>query len=172
MSTSHAVDGVLHPQSTPSRLLADDSDSDESLELIMTHLIYFEKALVSTADMAVAMGGETHAPVVVSLSPFVVLDVPVGQNWFCDVAYGLIPAAPLVSNPAVTMAPVAPWYTVTKGLWVGIFSMLTMASDVIDGVSGNAWKSFKSRHAALLHFNNTLTLGLVAIKTQKKKPKA
>ncbi|KAJ7585948.1 hypothetical protein C8J56DRAFT_891810 [Mycena floridula] len=124
--------------------------------------------LVSAQDMAHAMGGESHAAPVVTQAPaFVMLSVDPGNPWLSDVAYGIVPSQALEANPSSSSSPTGHWYSVTKGRWVGVFSISSLAADAVDGVSGNARLKFSSREAALQHFNSTLGYGLVEIRQPK-----
>ncbi|KAJ7598226.1 hypothetical protein C8J56DRAFT_1039022 [Mycena floridula] len=54
---------------------------------------------VTPAQMALVMGGPTHAPVISNLPPFVQMQSQNGV-WVADTAYGVVPTLLLFANPA------------------------------------------------------------------------
>ncbi|KAJ7593200.1 hypothetical protein C8J56DRAFT_1045659 [Mycena floridula] len=157
---------TLSPHSAEAVIVAEGSfsagyDSDSSDVVIVGG----SSSLVSAQDMVHAMSEKTHAPVVIQCPSFVVLAVPEDDLWLSGIPYGIVPLQSLVLDPSGPTADF--WYSVTKGQWVGVFSVSSLASDAVDGVSGNAQKKFRTAEAALNHFNATLGYGLVHIKLPK-----
>ncbi|KAJ7579676.1 hypothetical protein C8J56DRAFT_1058692 [Mycena floridula] len=146
---------VLH-----SGLVTSTNDSEDDLELIVDR----PHSLVTAADMALAMSGPVYAPYVPSdLPAFVVFGTPADGPWLVDVPYGTVPQRPLVIDADMEISPGA-WYAVTIGRWVGVFSISTLGTNSTSGVTGNAWRGYRTLGAAVADFNKLLSWGLVEIR--------
>ncbi|KAJ7580973.1 hypothetical protein C8J56DRAFT_1056971 [Mycena floridula] len=130
-----------------------DSDSSDVV------IVGGSSSLVSAQDMVHAMSGETHAPVVVQCLSFVILAVPEDDLWLSGIPYGIVLLQSLWARRRLLF--IIPFYAIF------LIILSSLASDAIDGVSGNAQKKFQTAEAALNHFNATLGYGLVQIKLPK-----
>ncbi|KAK6969495.1 hypothetical protein R3P38DRAFT_3243220 [Favolaschia claudopus] len=73
--------------------------------------------------------------------------------------YSVVPAGPLVA----INEPLGPWYSVTRGRYVGVTNLLPLAAAATISVPGASYNGYKVEAFALNAFNAALALGAVQI---------
>ncbi|KAK6980528.1 hypothetical protein R3P38DRAFT_2809194 [Favolaschia claudopus] len=117
-------------------------------------------AVVAAAPVAAAPVAPTVAPAVAPLS------LRTQGPWLAGLLFIVVPTQHLQAVPEDPIAdgeehPV--WYAITRGRHIGITLSNPFALAAIVGVSGGHMKKYKTQILALQAFNDSLTLGMVAV---------
>ncbi|KIM81005.1 hypothetical protein PILCRDRAFT_9051 [Piloderma croceum F 1598] len=117
------------------------------------------------AAMAAAMAPQattTATTIAVATTAPVVPCTCTGNSHYAGIIHNTVPNSPLVADITQTTED-GPWYAVTKGQFVGVFSLIAVSLKATTGVPNNSSKKFHVQQLALDYFNNILMLGLVEV---------
>ncbi|KAJ7800485.1 hypothetical protein B0H14DRAFT_2616193 [Mycena olivaceomarginata] len=87
---------------------------------------------------------------------------PPTSPWVAGAVYHVVPPTPLGLTTFGENEPEGPWYSITRGLHVGVTINNAIAVGAISGVSRGAMSKHKTQPQAVAAFNEALTFGLVA----------
>lgn len=88
---------------------------------------------------------------------------PPTSPWVAGAVYHVVPPTPLGLTTFGENEPEGPWYSITRGLHVGVTINNAIAVGAISGVSRGAMSKHKTQPQAVAAFNEALTFGLVAV---------
>jgi hypothetical protein len=83
--------------------------------------------------------------------------------WVAGTIYHVVPLTPLALTIEGENEPDGPWYTITRGLHVGVTISNPIALGAVSGVSRSAMSKHKTQAQAVAAFNEALSFGLVAV---------
>lgn len=83
--------------------------------------------------------------------------------WVAGTIYHVVPPTPLVLTVEGENEPEGPWYTITRGLHVGVTVSNPIALGAVSGVSRSTMSKHKTQAQAVAAFNEALNFGLVAV---------
>ncbi|KAJ7301533.1 hypothetical protein DFH08DRAFT_986302 [Mycena albidolilacea] len=89
--------------------------------------------------------------------------LPTGGPWVAGTIYHVVPPTPLVPTLEGENESEGPWYSITRGLHVGVTLSNPIAVGAIAGVSRSAMAKHKTQAQAIAAFNEALNFGLVAV---------
>ncbi|KAJ7337482.1 hypothetical protein DFH08DRAFT_1014584 [Mycena albidolilacea] len=83
--------------------------------------------------------------------------------WLAGTIYHVVPSTPLSLTIDGENEREGPWYTITRGLHVGVTISNPIALGAVSGVSRSAMSKHKTQAQAVAAFNEALSFGLVAV---------
>jgi hypothetical protein len=123
-------------------------------------------ATPSTAAPPVIAAPSTAAPPAIATPSTAALPANALRTrgpWVAGTVYHVVPPTPLVPTLEGENEPEGPWYSITRGLHVGVTLSNPIAVGAIAGVSRGAMAKHKTQAQAIAAFNEALNFGLVAV---------